>query len=271
MKISIVTISYNQARFLKQTIESVLAQNYHDIEHIVVDAGSTDGSRDIIEQFRKYLAVAVFEPDNGPADGLNKGFALATGDIFFYLNSDDVLLPGALQAAARYFADEPQTDVIYGNGLHIDEHGLTVKRLFGNKWNRKAYVFGAVSVVQPSTFFRGTAFKKCGGFNVNNKTCWDFELLAELELAGCSIKYVSEVFGGYRIYDASITGSNRFRKETLKELARIRQRVLGRGPKWFDGYLTLYCRVVKNIREPGVVACKIFDSLALLHRKFLRR
>ena len=93
MKISIVTVSFNQADYLEQAIRSVVEQDYSDIEYIVVDAGSTDGSREIIERDR--IATVVFEPDREPADGLNKGFARATGDIFGYINADDAYLPGA--------------------------------------------------------------------------------------------------------------------------------------------------------------------------------
>ena len=101
MKFSIVTISFNQAPYLETAIRSVLDQNYPDLEYIIVDPGSTDGSRDIIERFRSRFAKIIFEPDQGPGDGLNKGFAHATGDILGYLNSDDALLPGALNGAAQ--------------------------------------------------------------------------------------------------------------------------------------------------------------------------
>jgi len=94
MKFSIVTISYNQAQFLEKAILSVLNQEGVGLEYIVVDPGSTDGSREIIERYRDRFGHVVFEKDHGPADGLNKGFQYATGDVYGYLNSDDVLLPG---------------------------------------------------------------------------------------------------------------------------------------------------------------------------------
>ena len=89
MKISVVTISYNQACYLEQTIISVLNQDYENVEYIVVDPGSTDGSRDIIEKYRNRIQHIIYERDVGPADGLNKGFAVATGDVFYFINSDD--------------------------------------------------------------------------------------------------------------------------------------------------------------------------------------
>ena len=97
MKLSIVTISFNQADYLEEAMVSILEQDYDDIEYIIVDAGSTDGSRDIIERYRDRIAVVVLEPDEGPADGLNKGFARASGDIYGYLNADDAFLPGNVE------------------------------------------------------------------------------------------------------------------------------------------------------------------------------
>jgi glycosyltransferase involved in cell wall biosynthesis len=91
-KVSIVTISYNQCAFLERAIQSVLAQNYPEVEYIVVDPGSTDGSRDIIERYRSRISKLILEPDKGPVDGLNKGFSVATGEIYGYLNA---LVPSA--------------------------------------------------------------------------------------------------------------------------------------------------------------------------------
>src|SRR6202171_6644991 len=96
-RVSIVTISFNQAPFLERAIRSVVEQDYPDIEYIVVDPGSTDGSRDIIERYRSRISQVIYEPDHGPADGLNKGFASATGDIFGSINADDAFLPGAVR------------------------------------------------------------------------------------------------------------------------------------------------------------------------------
>lgn len=261
MKISVVTISFNQAEFIEQAIQSVLSQDYTDVEYIVVDAGSTDGSRDIIRKYRDKLASIIFEPDAGPADGLNKGFAKATGSIFYYLNADDLLLPGALQIAASHFADMPHVDVIYGSGLEVDKQGRVVKRIFCSKWNLRSYVFGTVSVVQQATFIRSAAYKKVGGFNTQNRTCWDYELLADLAVNNCLIKQMPAFLGAFRIYTESITGSGRFQQEIQKDLARIRRRVLGRGPSWADRFIFIYFRLIKNVMEPVVVYKKFCDYL----------
>src|SRR6266702_7751404 len=119
LKVSIVTISFNQAAFLERTILSVLDQDYANIEYIVVDPGSTDGSRELIKSYESRIATTILEPDHGPADGLNKGFSATTGEILGFLNSDDVLFPGAISEAVRYLIDHPAIDVISANARLI--------------------------------------------------------------------------------------------------------------------------------------------------------
>ena len=119
-KISIVTISFNQAEFLERAIVSVTGQAYPDIEYIVVDPGSTDGSREIIERHRHRITACSLDPDKGPADGLNKGFALSTGSILGYINADDALRPGSLAFVGEYFERHPEVDVLAG-GIRITD------------------------------------------------------------------------------------------------------------------------------------------------------
>src|SRR5438105_818781 len=112
--VSIVTPSFNQARFLRRTIDSVLSQDYTHIEYVVIDGGSTDGSVDILRTFGNRFRW-VSEPDAGQSDAINKGFALCRGDIRAYLNSDDVLRPGAVRTAVRHLDQHPDWDMIYGS------------------------------------------------------------------------------------------------------------------------------------------------------------
>src|SRR6266702_5290058 len=115
LKVSIVTISFNQAAFLERTILSVLNQDYSNIVYIVVDPCSTDGSRELIKRYESRIARTILDPDKGAADGLNKGFGAATGDIFGFLNSDDILYPGAVSAVVSVFIKSPATDVVSGH------------------------------------------------------------------------------------------------------------------------------------------------------------
>ena len=141
-KVSIVTISFNQAAFLERTIRSVLEQNYSDIEYIVVDPGSSDGSRDIIECYRSRISRVIYEPDRGAADGLNKGFAEATGNIFAYLNSDDVLLPGAV-ASAEAFLGSHELDVVSAHAKVIDAKDQHLRMAYSDPFSLEMLAYGA--------------------------------------------------------------------------------------------------------------------------------
>ena len=123
MKFSVVTVSFNQRQYLEEALTSVLGQDYPSVEYIVVDPGSTDGSRELIASFHDRLASVIFEADQGAADGLNKGFERASGDIFGFLNSDDALLPGAMKTVKRAFEQNPDCDIVMGNGFIVDAQG----------------------------------------------------------------------------------------------------------------------------------------------------
>src|SRR5260370_2294956 len=128
MKVSIVTISFNQASFLERAIRSVIEQDYNNIEYIVVDPGSIDGSREIISRYSKKINTIILDPDSGPADGLNKGFHRATGEIFGYLNSDDALLPGAIRQIIEWFRGTPDGDIVSRHAYIVDENDRALRR-----------------------------------------------------------------------------------------------------------------------------------------------
>ena len=248
-RISIVTISFNQSRFLEAAIESVLGQGYPDLDYIVVDPGSTDGSRDIIARYGDRL-TAILEPDQGPADGLNRGFARATGEIFGYINADDLLLPGALATVARHFAD-PACQVVCGNGTLIDAEGVPLRPIYTSRFSTGAFAHGAMTFVQQANFFRAAAFRKAGGFNVANRTCWDFELLIDLVLAGAPVTNVRDRLGGFRMYGDSISGSGRFAEQTAKDLARLAEKALGRPRRPGDALRAPLHRLWRQVTHPA--------------------
>jgi glycosyltransferase involved in cell wall biosynthesis len=226
MKFSIVTISYNQGRFLEQAIRSVLEQDYGDLEYIVVDPGSTDGSREIIEKYRDRIAAAVLEPDRGPADGLNKGFARATGEICGYLNADDYFEPDAFKRVARFFGTRPAVDVLCGAIRIIRHNGKARPRAeIADRFDLKRFVAGVCTVGQQGTFFRRRAFALTRGFSLDNRTCWDAELLVDLALARCRFAVMHKVLGNFRLHAESISGSGRLNGLYLQDLERIRNRL----------------------------------------------
>jgi glycosyltransferase involved in cell wall biosynthesis len=264
MKISIVTISYNQAPFLEQAILSVLDQKV-DLEYIVVDPGSTDGSREIIEKYRHRIHKIIFEKDEGPADGLNKGFAQASGDIFGFLNADDILLPGALSEAADYLIKKPRVDIVSGHGYIIDEHGKRLYKVFSNRLNattfvKKRYTIGYSSIVQQSTFFRRKAFEKTGGFDRDYRILWDGALFVDFMNLNLKFETTNRYWSEFRIYPNSITGSGS--QSDNKALAKYQEMQKRAG---FEPIPRSQYPILKYggwLLEPGLLLKRIIDGMA---------
>ncbi len=248
MKVSIVTISFNQVGFLNHAIRSVLEQDYPDIEYIVVDPGSTDGSRALIAGYADQVQT-VLEPDGGPADGLNRGFARATGDVLAFLNSDDVLLPGAVRRAVAYL-ESSKCDVVSGHAVVIDEEGRELRKVFSEPFSLKRYAYGTSILIQPSTFFTREIFRKSGGFNIHNRATWDGELFMEMSLHGARFKLVNEFWSGYRLHSASITATGKLDQQILDFHEHAFRRVIGREPLPIDRLLEYWFRIERAIRQP---------------------
>lgn len=265
MKISIVTLSFNQGRFLETAIESVVEQEAVDLDYILVDPGSTDDSRTIIERYRDKIGAVVFERDDGPADGLNKGFALATGDIYGFLNADDVLKPGALAEVAQAFHDHPEADIISGHGHLIDKDGNPIRQTYSDRYSLWGYLHGGVVLLQQSTFFRARAFDVAEGFNVANRTCWDGELWLDMALAGRRFHRVNKFWSAFRVYDGSITGSiasGDYRAAYEQDRRRMFWKARGRLPGGLrDKSQWLAARAVKWGTNPVALSARLGSLL----------
>lgn len=268
MRISIVTISYNQSPFLEQTIKSVIEQDYPDIEYIVVDPGSTDGSREIINRYSNHINKIILEPDEGPADGLNKGFAQATGHVFGFLNSDDYLLPGALETVAATFASAPHKDILSGNALIVDTNGYEINRFYSRRYTPTRYVYGAATIAQQSTFFKANAFRQTCGFNVKNKTAWDGELWIDLALSGAKFGRISTFLSAFRVYDGSITGSG---GQTTEDFLRYKDRmflkVKGRHRRRSDWIARLMYKGIEYALHPDVAISRLLYGHTITNKR----
>lgn len=232
LRLGIVTVSFNQAPFLAEAITSVRTSGEPDrLRYVIVDPGSTDGSREIITRFRDRFSSVVLEPDNGAADGLNKGFArCCDADILGYLNSDDRLAPGAIDWVLRFFETHPDVDVLIGAVQMIDANGRPRRRrLISWGFSCRNLLDRTCTLPQQGTFFRRRVWEKTRGFNTENTTCWDAELLVDLKLSGARFAVVHKVLGDFRLHAGSITGSNRLAERLEKDARRICTRVLQAG------------------------------------------
>lgn len=185
LTISVVTPSFNQAKYVEQTMLSVLNQDYPHIEYLVLDGGSTDGSVDLIRKQAGRLAYSHSGKDGGQSDAIANGFARATGDILCWLNSDDVFLPGALRKVAEYFERHPTVEAVCGGAYIIDAEGRPVKRFghctlgVGAPFDRFLF-YGQDGVYQQATFWRRSAYEAVGGLNRDLHFIMDRDLFARL-------------------------------------------------------------------------------------------
>jgi len=254
MKFSIVTLAFKQRKYLREAMDSVLNQDYPNIEYIVVEPGSNDGSREIIDEYGDRVSCKVYEPDKGAADGLNKGFARATGDVYAFLNADDLLLPNALRKVADFFEKYPDVDLVMGNGFIADADGKPVRHVKASGFSVNRYVFGGCSWLQQSTFFRRAAFEAAGGFNLQNRSCWDGELFVTMLAKGAKISFLNSDLGVFRVHGASITGSGRLEQIYSNDSARIFRNMMGRDQRASDRLLSYLYKAERFLRDPAQLA-----------------
>jgi GT2 family glycosyltransferase len=224
--ISLVTPSFAQGRFLERTVYSVLAQNYPGLEYFVQDGGSTDETLETLRRYDERLTGWVSEPDDGQADAINRAFDHTTGELMGWLNSDDMLLPGALAYVARYFAAHPEVDVVYGNRIIIDEDdgqiGLWVLPRHDDQ------VLTLVDYVpQETLFWRRKTWEAAGG-HVDPAFGYalDWDLLLRFRETGAKVVRLPRFLGAFRVHPQQKTSAD----DALgaRECAELRIRVHGR-------------------------------------------
>lgn len=202
-KISVVTPSYNQGQFLEQTIQSVLSQDYQNLEYIVIDGGSTDNSIEIIKRYENQLTYWVSEPDAGQSDAINKGFRMATGEVLAWLNSDDIYLPGTLFKVADYLQKHPGIGCVYGDLIMMDQSGdiLSTKKV--TPFQFRMALYSACMIPQPSAFWTKEAWTKTGKLDTSLHYMMDFEFF--LRMASQNIKFgcIYEPLAAFRFHSTS--------------------------------------------------------------------
>jgi len=164
-RLSIITPSFNQGQYLEDCIRSVLEQNYPNLEYIIMDGGSSDQSVEIIQKYAGRLAYWVSQKDAGQSDAINQGFTRASGDLVAWLNADDFYLPGALQAAAQAYQENPNAAFYFGNGLRVDERKQRLGQFFPEgevRWSQPALLFGLNYILQPAAFINRAALAQAG-------------------------------------------------------------------------------------------------------------
>ena len=203
--VSILTPSFNQARYLETTIQSVLSQDYPRLEYIIVDGGSTDGSVGIIRKYSDRLAWWVSEKDRGQTDAINKGFAHATGGIFAWINSDDTYEPRAVGQAVKYLTEHPEVGMVYADCNYINEDGRAIGRFPAAQTDLPRLRRGYVHIPQQTMFFRADLWKQVGPLDPSFYFAMDYDLWTRIA-ARSELKYIAgQVWANFRIHTSGKT------------------------------------------------------------------
>ncbi|RUM46090.1 MAG: hypothetical protein DSY80_02630 [Desulfocapsa sp.] len=216
MRFSIITPNFNGDRFLEQTIKSVLCQRDDaiELEYIVIDGNSTDQSCEILEQYAADIDILVIEDDTGPANAINKGFSLATGEIVAWLNADDIYYPGTLKRVQQAMEQNPKAAMYFGGCTIVDEQGnearsviTNIKELFYPLSSR--FVFQCINYLsQPAVFFNRHLCVQAGELREDMIAAWDYEFLLRLWHTGKSCQIKGSPVSAFRWHEQSISGQN---------------------------------------------------------------
>lgn len=215
--VSIITPSFNQVEYLEETLLSVLEQDYENIEYLVIDGGSTDGSLEIIKKYEHRLSAWISESDMGQADAINKGFSMAKGEIFAWLNSDDTYLPGAVSEAVRYLEENYHTGMVYGKAYYIDEQGKRVALYPAGPTDHRGLKRGVNTIPQQTMFFRSKIWRMVGPLDPSFYYAMDYDLWTRIS-AVSPIGFHEEFMANFRLQSASksMTAANRCWPEMMK-------------------------------------------------------
>jgi glycosyltransferase involved in cell wall biosynthesis len=217
MRFSVITPNFNGARYLEQTIQSILAQKNGinvELEFIVVDGGSTDGSLEIIDRYRNEISHCLVEADTGPANAINKGLRLASGEVIAWLNADDLYFPQTLSRVAAAFAEAPGAAMCFGGCAITDEQGREIrsaisrfKELFFPFSSR--FVFQCINYLsQPALFFHKSAVEQAGLLREDMVAAWDYEYILRLWHSGNTVRVTGSPLASFRWHEQSISGQN---------------------------------------------------------------
>jgi carbamoyltransferase len=224
---SLVTPSYNQGRYIKDTIQSILGQGYSNLEYIVQDGNSADDTLKILEGFREKITHFESQADGGQANAINLGFQKSTGEIMAYLNSDDILLPGTLNYVANYFMQHPHVDVIYGHRIIINEHGEEIGRWVLPPHDENTLLWSDL-IPQETLFWRRTLWDKVGGsLDESFQFAMDWDLLLRFHSAKAIFNRVPRFLAAFRVHSMQKT-SMHIHSTGFEEMKRLRNRIHGR-------------------------------------------
>ncbi|MCD6356650.1 MAG: glycosyltransferase [Anaerolineaceae bacterium] len=232
--VTIITPSFNQASFLDETIQSVLKQTYPNIEYIIIDGASTDGSVEIINNYAKKIAAWVSEPDEGQTDAINKGFSMAKGEIIAWLNSDDTLMPNAVSDAVEILLANPEIGLVYGDANYINGKGEVIGRFPAAQTSLEKLKRGYVHIPQQASFFRKCLWDQVGPLDKSFFFAMDYDLWVRIASIS-ELRYVPRLWANFRLHkDAKTISAD---DQCWPEMIRVHYR---NGGSWFSPIIFKY-------------------------------
>jgi glycosyltransferase involved in cell wall biosynthesis len=250
-KISVITPSFNQADFLERTILSIHNQLYPNLEHIVIDGGSTDGSVEVLKKYENRLAYWHSRPDQGQCDAINQGAGKATGSFMTWINSDDLLLPKTLYRIGGLIREYPETDLFYGNQVEVDESDRVTKRVYTINFDLKDFLYETHIIIhQQSACWRVELFRELGGLN-HCPYAMDYDLFFRMISKGIRWHRIEDYLAAFRMYPQSLTGSGEVMRSRSATVDGIFHQALGRRRNLWDKTVMKYLYKTKRfLSEP---------------------
>ncbi len=255
-RITIITPSFNQGQYLEATIKSVLDQNYPNLEFIIMDGGSKDNSVEVIRRYKKRLTYWESRPDRGQTHAINKGLAMATGDIINWLNSDDLLSPGALRQLAQAWKSRPDTDILFGDYAAVDAGGDLVYTRKVAPYHPAALIWGRQLSSQPAVFFSKKLIDRLGPLDESLTFCMDTEFWSRAALNCAVFKQIRSQLGITRVHGDAKTTRLQHTLKSEHEAILVRTRNLGRLPSRVRSFVFLimnrFWRLAAALRRAGL-------------------
>jgi len=244
MKISIITSVYNNKETIKDAIESVLNQTYKNIEYIIVDGASSDGTIEIVESYGDKISTFVSESDEGIYDGLNKGVSLSTGDVVAFLHSDDIYASdNIVQKIADEFIQDSLLDGVYGDLVYTPKDDTSKVLRY---WKSKDFDMSLLSQgwmsAHPTFFVRREVYEKYGGFDLGFKIAGDYDFMLRVLSAGIKVKYIPEVLYKMRVGGESNKSIKNIIQKSKEDLQALKNNNIG-------GIRTLLYKNISKIKQ----------------------
>jgi hypothetical protein len=260
--LSIIIPTYQQGDYIERTLQSIVSQNYPELQLIVIDGGSTDQTNEIIERYRRHIAIYISEKDDGQSDAIRKGFDLATGDIVTWMNSDDTYTENALMTIGHFFAANPSVRFAYGNRDIINENDEVIGRRRQPDFHPQIMRYCHMIVPQVSAFWQRSLYQESGGVDASLRFCMDFDLFVKMALIAPPA-HLPLVLGNFRIHSDSKTSN--LEDVRLAEDQLVHQRYCRFKPGTIQFKIACaYCQIllVLNMAKNGGLSDRVYERFS---------